>query len=260
MSRVRSWVCLISAVWLDWGEDMRSKPLPISLLVVSGIVGLMLVGHLRLPSYARPDDLVGQVEDQKEVIKTLRREQFDLRKEIKDLREQNSEFAEKVKGDHKAEYNYLKKLRGSLGLEEEAGSGIIINLGDSPEAVRAELEPYDNLLVHASDLRDVVQRLWAGGASAIAVNGKRVVAKSPITCVGNSILVNDTHMLPPFEIVALGDEVILMQEMNLERYLPDLAERIRNNNLVFSLKRAEDLKVGVYDGSLSTNYLEKKER
>jgi uncharacterized protein YlxW (UPF0749 family) len=50
----------------------------------------------------------------------------------------------------------------------------------------------------------VVNALWGAGAEAMAVNGQRLVATSPIRAAGETITVNFRPLVPPYEIAAIG--------------------------------------------------------
>ncbi len=63
----------------------------------------------------------------------------------------------------------------------------------------------ERLIVHDYDLQLVVNELTASGAEAIAINGQRVISRTAIRCVGPTIMVNNVPIVPPFEILAVGD-------------------------------------------------------
>jgi uncharacterized protein YlxW (UPF0749 family) len=46
-------------------------------------------------------------------------------------------------------------------------------------------------VVHQQDVQAVVNGLWAGGAEAMAIMGKRVVATTSVQCVGNTLFLQD---------------------------------------------------------------------
>ena len=67
----------------------------------------------------------------------------------------------------------------------------------------------DSAIIHDSDIRTVVNELFASGAEAISINGERLVSTSSIRCVGPTVLVNNTRLSIPFEITAIGDSKTL---------------------------------------------------
>lgn len=64
--------------------------------------------------------------------------------------------------------------------------------------------------VRDTQIRAVVNSLWAGGAEAVAVNGQRVGPQTNIRTAGSSILVNLKAVQPPYVIEAIGDPTKLL--------------------------------------------------
>jgi uncharacterized protein YlxW (UPF0749 family) len=59
------------------------------------------------------------------------------------------------------------------------------------------------------DLAEVVNALWSGHATAIAVNGRRLSARSAIRTAGEAILVGFEPVVSPYTIDAVGDPAAL---------------------------------------------------
>ncbi|HKX24847.1 MAG TPA: DUF881 domain-containing protein, partial [Actinomycetota bacterium] len=55
------------------------------------------------------------------------------------------------------------------------------------------------------DLQLVVNALWAAGAEAVAVNGRRVTATTAIRQAGDAVLVNFNAVSSPYRVQAIGD-------------------------------------------------------
>lgn len=69
-------------------------------------------------------------------------------------------------------------------------------------------------VVRDTQIRAVVNSLWAGGAEAVAVNGQRVGPQTNIRTAGSSILVNLKAVQPPYVIEAIGDPAKLLAAVN----------------------------------------------
>lgn len=227
------------------------KSFPISLFLLSLIAGFLLAAHFHISSTARPDDPIGQLRDQEKIAEQLVTEQADLKNQILTLREEIDTLS--AKNSSADTRQLLETLNQEIGLTATQGRGVIIRL--APPSDSAHLSA-DDFALYSANLRDLIQRLWAGGATAISLNGQRIIALSPVTFVGNSILINDSRTVPPFEIIALGDPQILAQELDLERYLPSLSAQVSAGFVDFSVLAAESLSVPVYSGRLSTTYLQ----
>lgn len=149
----------------------------------------------------------------------------------------------------------LNRLKKDVGLIEISGRGVEITLDDSPFAIRSGIKVSDNDLVQASDIRDVVNILNASNADGISVNGQRVIATSPIKSVGETLLVNNSYIAPPFVITAVGDAEIMLQRLLNQDVLSSVYERSAKAHIVFKIAVKENAVVPVYNGDLKTNHL-----
>ena len=111
-------------------------------------------------------------------------------------------------------------------------------------------------LIHAADLRDIMNLLFSAQADGVAINDQRVIASTPISSVGNTILVNNFHVLPPFVITVVGDRELLMQRLNDAKALPDLEKRARSQKISYGYKPTENLTLPVYNGDFRLEYTE----
>lgn len=56
------------------------------------------------------------------------------------------------------------------------------------------------------DMQKIVNGLWQSGAEAISINGQRLTALSAIRAAGDAILVDNRPLVPPYEVLAVGDK------------------------------------------------------
>ncbi len=125
----------------------------------------------------------------------------------------------------------LREVRSTAGLLEISGPGIIIEIYDAAEGFTTEA------IIHDTDVRDVVNELFASGARGVSVGGQRLVATSAIRCVGPVVMVNDKHIaVNPVVIKALGDPVILESGIDIIRF--SLESR---RNLFFEIEQVDSL-------------------
>lgn len=98
----------------------------------------------------------------------------------------------------------LTLLSGAVGFTEVVGNGIEITVADAPIDVTA---PDDALIpgrVQDRDLQLVVNGLWQAGATAVAINDRRITASSAIRSAGEAILVNYRPLVPPYRVTAIS--------------------------------------------------------
>lgn len=88
------------------------------------------------------------------------------------------------------------------------GPGITVTLDDAATAASGSDGTTGTVL--SRDVFIVTNALWEAGAEAIAINGQRLTARSPIRFAGSAILVNYRPLVPPYRIVAIGDPDTLL--------------------------------------------------
>ncbi|MGW5417585.1 DUF881 domain-containing protein, partial [Actinomadura geliboluensis] len=74
-----------------------------------------------------------------------------------------------------------------------------------PRRAGARRPPADAGRVYDQDLQVLVNGLWAAGAAAIGVNGRRLAPTTAIRTAGEAILVDYRPLTGPYEVTALGD-------------------------------------------------------
>lgn len=107
----------------------------------------------------------------------------------------------------------LHEVRTAAGLAEMSGNGVVIRLFDAPGGYGA------GEVIHDSDVRDVVNELFAAGARGVSVGGQRLISTSPIRCVGPVIRVNQKEISAnPVVIEAIGDPDVLASGLDIIRF------------------------------------------
>jgi uncharacterized protein YlxW (UPF0749 family) len=127
-----------------------------------------------------------------------------------------------------------------------SGSGVEIRLSDSHRAAKAENDR-ESLSVHDVDLQLVVNALWAAGGEAVAVNGQRLVATSPIRAAGETITVNFRPLVPPYKVEAIGAD---RKEFERSAVAQRFRHWVSDYGLGFSVRSRSKLVVPAYVGAL----------
>jgi uncharacterized protein YlxW (UPF0749 family) len=154
-----------------------------------------------------------------------------------------------------ANVEILDELKEDVGLSDVRGPGLEILLNDSPLALRDGADVSDIDLVQAADIRDLVNILSAANAEAISVNNQRIISVSPISSVGTTILINNSHTAPPYTISAVGDTDMMLERIQNDALLSSLFDRVSTNKLVFQVAVKEWVSVPIYNSDLKVNYL-----
>ena len=120
------------------------------------------------------------------------------------------------------------ELAVPAGFTEVTGPGVRIVMTDAPRSSDASGIDPNLLVVHQQDLQAVVNALWAGGAEAITLQGKRLISTTGIKCVGNTVVLDGVPYSPPYDIRAVGDPFLLTTALDASSEVAtyvDYAER-----------------------------------
>jgi uncharacterized protein YlxW (UPF0749 family) len=140
-------------------------------------------------------------------------------------------------------------------LTAQSGDGVAIQLDDARN-VSVSSRDVDRSICHATDLTDILNTAWKGGAQAIAVNEERIVNSSSVYCVGSTIMVNGTLMSPPFNINAIGPQNSLLGAFDDPNQLQDIKQRRDVQGLGFHVTRVSAIHVPAFSGALNVRYAE----
>lgn len=140
------------------------------------------------------------------LVKLIRERQTDVDaygETIADLRRQVVEGRSSLRSQTAGEEQRRREVQVHAGTVALSGPGLRVTLSASDRDPRDRAEQ-EALAVHDVDLQLVVNALWEAGAEAIAVNGHRLVATSPIRAAGETITVNFRPLVPPYRVDAIG--------------------------------------------------------
>ena len=143
----------------------------------------------------------------------------------------------------------VDRILAPAGLTPVHGPGVTATLTDSTLA-SATTGNLNDLVVHEQDLQAVINALWAGGAEAMAVNGQRILATTAIRCVGNTLLLHGRVYSPPYEVVAIGDEVALRSALDRDPAVARFRQAVRDHKLGFDLAAVDNVQLPAADGSV----------
>ena len=193
-----------------------------------------------------------------DAAQALQREQDKLKGDLAQLRLQLDEIQRSSTtqtGAEKELQSRIEELRASAGLTPVTGDGVAIQLDDA-RSVSVASRDVDKSICHATDLTDIVNTAWRGGAQAIAVNDERIVNSSSVYCVGSTIMVNGTLMSPPFNINAIGPQNSLLGVFDDPNQLQDIKQRRDVQGLGFRVTRASAIHVPAFSGALNVRFAE----
>ena len=128
-------------------------------------------------------------------LKSLKKESNSLKEQINTIKREIDKYKEDEGDDIlKSEIKYYEELAGYTNVK---GTGIIVKL------IKNSSE--DSIIYNYDLILSIVNKLNSAQASAISINGERLLTLSKIKCSGSTIKVNDTTYGQPFIIKAIGD-------------------------------------------------------
>ena len=219
-------------------------------------VGFVLADQVRTqlltPSnqVARYQALVRNVQDLETTNADDRRQIADLRSQIESL---ESEAARRSATTQSLR-NQVTDLRAHAGLVAVHGPGVEVVLrnglpGPGPTGQAG-------YLVNFQDVQDVVNLLFAQGAEAIAINGRRVTPLTSFSGTEGQILVDQGPPLTsPVKIDAIGDRNRMTAALADQSALPDIRAREVQFGLHLTFDGIADVSLPAYDSSLQVTHV-----
>ena len=150
-------------------------------------------------------------------------------------------------------------LEGPAGLKAASGPGLTVTLDDAPKSqmVKAGGDSgvsIDELVVHQQDIQAVVNALWAGGATAMTIQGQRVISTTGVKCVGNTVVLHGVPYSPPYRISAIGDPAQLQASLAASDYIDAYLTVVESHGLGYDVTPSERLQLPAYRGSTTLKY------
>ncbi|MDD3838971.1 MAG: DUF881 domain-containing protein [Clostridia bacterium] len=186
-------------------------------------------------------------------INSLKAENEKYLNQIKDYQTQIDNLqlkASKVNKGTEAIHKELQQAKIVAGLADVEGPGIELILSDAER----ELFPGENasnLIVHDSDLINIINELKSAGAEAVSINGQRVIYNTKIRCGGPIIIVNNYRFAPPYVIRAIGDVERMEKRLKQESGLYDA---FIFYGLKINLKRVDNMRIDKFDRDFNFKY------
>ncbi|HET7031361.1 MAG TPA: DUF881 domain-containing protein [Candidatus Limnocylindrales bacterium] len=182
---------------LRGGSAMRDRRSQLTLAIVAGILGLLVVVQLR--GQAGGSALQSKsAQDLTTLVANLNTENDELRAEITSLQQQRDELrADRASGATSLSQieSDLGRIRAWSGLDPIAGKGVEITI---------------NGAVDGGSVEDLLNELRNAGAEAIAIEDIRVVARTAVSGVPGSLDVDGFLLRDPFTIRAIGRPEVLV--------------------------------------------------
>jgi uncharacterized protein YlxW (UPF0749 family) len=114
----------------------------------------------------------------------------------------------------------IDTLVDPAGLTPRTGPAVKVTLTDAPQdLIETTDRDQNDLVVHQQDIQAVVNAMWRAGATAVTLQGQRVISTTGIKCEGNSVTLHGVPYSPPYEIVGIGAQEDILASLEDDRYL-----------------------------------------
>ncbi|MBI3688138.1 MAG: DUF881 domain-containing protein [Actinobacteria bacterium] len=169
--------------------------------------------------------------------------------------ERNAVLAATAEGNAaRTRLQYLEERTGSVAV---VGPGLVVAVGDAASRQQVDpitgqqrdLPPEESGRITDRDLQLLVNELWATGAEAIAVDGRRLAPTTTIREAGGAILVDYFPVASPYLINAVGDPDVLLPRFADSRIGQQFQTYVGAYGIRFDLVRAESLTLAAATGT-----------
>jgi uncharacterized protein YlxW (UPF0749 family) len=238
-----------------------SRQRVLGMVVVAAVAlatGFLFAGQVKAqlltPSnqVARYQALVRSVQDLEATNVQARRQIASLRAHIDTL---ETEAAGRSAAT-RALRNQVADLRMHAGLTPVHGPGIEVDLANGVPA--PDTTGQARYLVNYLDVQDVVNLLFAQGAEAVAVSGRRI---TPLTAysgsAGQVIIDQGPPLSSPIKVLAVGDRNRMVAAIDDPSALPDIRARQVQFQLRVTFFGSPDIALSAYDSSLRIPHVSK---
>jgi uncharacterized protein YlxW (UPF0749 family) len=226
----------------------------LSLVAVAAValgMGFVVAGQVKAqlltPSnqVARYEALVRSVQELEATNAGFRRQIATLRGEIDAL----ESAAAGRSAATQALQNQVADLRAHAGLTAVHGPGVEVDLADGvPGPATGGQASY---LVNYQDVQDIVNLLFAQGAEAVAVNGRRITPLTAYSGSAGEVLIDQgPPQSSPIKVVAVGDRNRMVAALDDASALPDIRARQVQFELRMTFFGSPDVALPAYDSSL----------
>jgi uncharacterized protein YlxW (UPF0749 family) len=221
---------------------MFSKsPVHISIMLVTAIMGLMMALQFRVVNQMPAGIPTDRAKEIIAELKQVNREKENLTREIGDLEYKLEQLNRGKSEAMLALESELKKVRMIAGLVTVNGPGVEVVL-DNPELQESQVPP-ELSVIQDQDLLSLVNELWGAGAEAISINGQRIVATSEIRLAAPFININTTRVVPPYQVLAIGNPETLAENLELPG---GLLEYFRDMGFQVTVEKHDELTIPAY--------------
>jgi len=200
-------------------------------------------------------DLRSDATDVGTLVQERSRSVAELREQVQQLRVEVAELTASVDdGAVDAARARAAELAPAAGLTPVSGPGLRVTLDDAPLDQEVSGVNPNLLIVHQQDIQGFVNALWAGGATAISLQGQRLISTTGIKCVGNTVVLHGVPYSPPYVIEATGDVEALQASLDESQAVQTYRDYVEQVSLGLAIEPVSELDIPAYEGPLQLEH------
>lgn len=240
------------------GEKKKINKATLVLSIVSGAIALVLIASIFVQFRT--------VNESKELnIEGLRDDE--LRTQIASYKSKYEETMEQYNSNQNTINEYetainenkettelldeeINQAKSLLGLTDVKGSGVIVTLTDTEDALYTYI---------ADDLIMLLNELKYAGAEAISINDNRIINLADIVTLNDGLIIlyGDVRLTSPYVVKAIGDPTYLMSTLSIKN--SGYIDQMKANGMEIDVKQDNNIEIGAYTGDLDIKYLKEVE-
>lgn len=206
------------------------------------VTAVSSVDAVRRAAAPRKGELIQLIERRRDLVEQQDKAVHDLREEVASAQRQASRRSAR----DREEAGRTRAMALQAGTVALRGRGLMVRMSDSDRESTTD-EDAGAFRIHDTDLQLVVNSLFAAGAEAVAVNGSRLVATTPIRAAGDTVVVNFRPLNPPYRVSAIGADRQEFERSEIARRFRRWTEHF---GLGFSVEQRE-VTVPAYSGRVA---------
>lgn len=242
-------------------QSKEKKPInkaTLVLSIVSGIITLLLIASIfvqfRTVNESKELDIEGLRDDElrtqiasykskyEETMEQYNANQNTI-KEYETAINENQETTELLEQE-------VEQAKTLLGLTNVKGSGVVVTLTDTDEALYTYI---------ADDLILLLNELKYAGAEAISINGHRIINLADIVTLNDGLIIlyGDARLTSPYVVKAIGDPTYLMSTLSIKN--SGYIDQMEANGMAIEVKQDNNIEIGAYTRGLDNKYMKETE-
>lgn len=158
------------------------------------------------------------------------------------------ELLDSVKKDVSKQSNIIQRINLNIsqlntvaGYSEVRGDGIRVTI--QPSVNPSVEDGIDLGVVIDSDIARVVNGIFARGGIAVSINDHRITSTTAIRSAGEAILVGYEPLIPPYEILAIGNASRMLRELKTGDTGIDLSEISDRYGVRFTISEVSQISI-----------------